>query len=103
MDGDFSRNERDTMLVILRKTLHFNKWNDRLAIHWLAKAVGVGQATIRKVLEQLEAKGLICVERSKGGRMNSTKKYNSFGLDTELITLVFHDWIKIKEEAGFML
>jgi len=103
MDGDFSRDERDLMLVISRKTLHFDKWYDHLSIHWLAGAVGMCQSKLRKTIKQLEAKGLVEVERSKGGRIDSPKKYSKFSLSDELIFIVVDDWHKIKEEQGFYI
>lgn len=101
MDGDFNRNERDTMLVIFRKTLHFDKPLDRLGIHWLSKSVGIGEHSIRKTIRQLEAKGLIKVERSKGGQVESSSRFNGFSLGDELILLVVREWVEVKREHGY--
>ncbi len=101
MDGDYPRNERDTMLVILRKTIHFNKWNDRLAMYWLTKATGINENTLRDTIKRLEAKGLINVDRSKGGRTSSTKKFHSFALSKDILLMLFDKWYQIKEENGF--
>lgn len=103
MDGDFSRDERDVMLVILRKTLHFDKWYDYLGIHKLSQSVGVGENKLRKTINQLEAKGLIEIERSKGGRIDSPKKYNKFSLADNLIFLVVDKWIQVKENNDFYI
>lgn len=101
MDGDYPRNERDVMLVILRKTIHFNKWRDRISMYWFSKAVGIGEPTLKNTLQSLEAKGLLNVDKSKGGRTSSVKKYNSFSLSNELLLMIFDKWYQIKEENGF--
>jgi len=103
MDGDFSRDERDVMLVIFRKTLHFDKWHDRLGIFWLSESVGVCQSKLRKTIKQLEAKGLIDVERSKGGRTDSHKKYSKFSIGGNFISMVVREWVQIKDENDFSI
>lgn len=103
MDGDFNRDERDMLLVISRKTIHFNKWYDRLGIYWLSKAIGIGQNKTREVIKQLIAKGLIEVEQSKGGRTESNKRFSKFSLSNELVFLVVDKWIKIKEKNNYFI
>jgi len=103
MDGDFSRDERDVMLVIFRKTLHFDKWHDRLGIYWLSESVGVCQSKLRKTIKQLEAKGLIDVERSKGGSTDSHKKYSKFSIGDNFIFMVVREWVQIKDENDFSI
>ena len=101
MDGDFSRNERDVLLVVLRKTLHYDKTTDYIGSYWLARDVGIGQQTLRKTIRQLEAKGLLFVKYSKGGRTTSEKKFHEFGLSQYLFDLVFNKWCEIKESNNF--
>ena len=96
MDGNFSRDERDVMLVIFRKTLHFDKWDDHLGIHWLSKSAGMCESKLRKTLKQLEEKSLIEIVHSKGGRRDSNKKFSKFSLSDELIFLVLDKWEEIK-------
>lgn len=103
MDGDFNRDERDVLLVVFRKTVHFDKWYDRLSIYAFSKAVGICQSKLRQTITQLEAKGLLEVDKSKGGRTDSTKKYNKFSLSKDLIFLVSDRWLEIKEENGYYL
>ena len=103
MDGDFNRDERDVLLVIFRKTVHFDKWYDRLGIYFLSKAVGVGQVKLRRTLTQLKEKGLIDIEQSKGGKTDSNKKFSNFSLSDNLIFLVADRWRDIKEDNGFDL
>lgn len=103
MDGDFSRDERDMLLVISRKTIHYNKWYDRLGIYWLSQAVGIGHNKTRQIIRQLEAKGLIEVEHSKGGRTESNKRFSKFALANDLVFLVVRKWIEVKEDNGFYL
>lgn len=101
MDGEYSRNERDIMLVILRKTIHFGKWSDRVAMYWLATATGIGEVTLRETLKRLEAKGLLNIVKSKGGRTASQKKFNEFSFSDELLTFIFEKWYIIKDKKGF--
>ncbi|MDM5264564.1 hypothetical protein PF327_10200 [Sulfurovum sp. XTW-4] len=101
MDGDFNRDERDVLLVIFRKTLHFDKWYDRLGIYWLSKAVGIGQNKLRQTLKQLEAKGLLEVEHSKGGRTNGNQKFSQFSLANDFIFLIVDKWLDIKMDNDF--
>lgn len=103
MDGDFSRDERDILLVIFRKTVHFDKWYDRLGMYWLSKAAGVGQNKLRNTLKQLKAKGLVEVEQSKGGRTDSSQRFSKFSLAKDLIFLVVAKWVEIKEDNGFYI
>ncbi len=103
MDGDFNRDERDLMLVIFRKTIHFDKWYDHLGIYWLSKAVGVCQSKLRATIKQLQAKGLIDVKRSKGGRIDSNKKFSRFSLSEDFIFLIVDNWRQVKEEQGFYI
>ncbi len=103
MDGDFSRDERDVLLVVFRKTVHFDKWYDRLAIYNFSTAVGICQSKLRQTITQLEAKGLLDVEKSTGGRTDSTLKYHKFSLSNDLIFLVSDRWLEIKEENGYDL
>jgi len=101
MDGDHPRNERDTMLVILRKTIHFNKWSDHIAMYWLSKAIGISESTLRETIKRLEFKGLLTITKSKGGRCSSAKKFHSFSFSDEFLLMIFDKWYTIKEENGF--
>lgn len=101
MDGDLNRNERDVLLVVFRKTIHYEKWADRIAMYWLTKATGISESTLRATLERLESKGLLDIKRSTGGKSKSAKKYNEFSLSTYLINSVYQKWTTIKLENGF--
>lgn len=103
MDGDFNRDERDVLLVIFRKTIHFDKWYDNLGIFHLSKLVGVSQNKLRSTIKQLEAKGLIEIEYSKGGRTDSANRFHKFSLENDFIFLVVREWTEIKEENGFYI
>lgn len=103
MDSDLTRNERDVLLVIFRKTLHYDKWYDRIGMYWLSKAVGIGDNTLRMAIERLESKSLIEVNRSSGGKSKSNKKYNQFSISTYWINSVFRKWEEIKLENGFTI
>jgi Fe2+ or Zn2+ uptake regulation protein len=101
MDSDLSRNERDVLLVIFRKTIHYEKWNDRISMYWLSKTVGISLTTLRVTLGRLENKSFIDVTRSTGGKTVSSKKYNEFSIHTYLVNMVFKKWEEIKLDNGF--
>ncbi|KAB7889734.1 replication protein [Poseidonibacter ostreae] len=101
MDSDLSRNERDVLLVIFRKTIHYEKWNDRISMYWLSKTVGISPTTLRVTLKRLENKSFIDVTRSTGGKTVSSKKYNEFSIHTYLVNMVFKKWEEIKLYNGF--
>ncbi len=102
LDGDFSKYEKFVLLVVLRKTLHFNKWSDRIAMHWLSKATGISLPKLRETIKQLEYKGLLDIKHSKGGRTSKKEKFNEYTLSDALIFKVFGEWYNIKEECGIL-
>ena len=101
MDSGFSQAERDMLLVVLRQTIHYNKWSDRISVHRLSQLVGVGTAKLRQTIKQLEAKGLLEIQQSKGGRTESALRFSKFSLSNELISIVAKYWLEIKWENGF--
>ena len=102
LDSEFSKYEKYVLLVVLRKTLHFNKWSDRLAMHWLSTATGISLPKLRETLKQLEFKGLINIKHSKGGRTSKRDKFNEYRLSDELLFKVFHSWYEIKDDNGIL-
>lgn len=100
MDSELSRNERDVLLVIFRKTIHFEKWRDRISMHWLSKAVGISDTTLRITLSRLEEKSLIEIKRSPGGKSNNSYKFNEFKINTYFTSMVMRKWEMIKVENG---
>lgn len=103
MDADLNRNERDVLLVIFRKTIHYEKWTDRISMYWLSKAVGISDTTLRAAIERLENKSFIDVVRSTGGKSTSSKKYNEFSIHTYFVNMVFQKWEDIKLDNGFSI
>ena len=102
LDSEFTKYEKYVLLVVLRKTLHFNKWSDRLAMYWLSKATGIGVSKLRETIKQLELKGLLEIKHSKGGRTSSADKFNEYSLSEQLLFKVFNDWTDIKEDYGIL-
>ena len=98
---NYNKYERDVMLVIFRKTLHFEKWEDRLSMNWLRTSVGISDNTLRATIKRLEAKNLIEIKRSQGGKCNSEKKYNKFSLSMYIIDAVYAKWLEIKDDNMF--
>jgi hypothetical protein len=103
MDAELNRNERDVLLVIFRKTIHYEKWTDRISMYWLSKAVGISDNTLRAAIERLENKSFIDVVRSTGGKSTSSKKYNEFSIHTYFVNMVFQKWENIKLDNGFTI
>jgi hypothetical protein len=101
MDTDFGRDERDVMLVIFRKTVHYDKWYDRLPIYHFSQLVGITEKKLKSTIKQLEAKSMIEVERSKGGRGCNESRFNMYSLSTDFVFLVAKEWRDIKENNGF--
>ena len=102
LDSEFTKYEKFVLLVILRKTLHFNKRCDRLAMHWLSKATGVGLTKLRETIKQLEYKGLVDINHSKGGRTSKKEKFNEYALSDNILSKVLHEWVGIKDELGIL-
>jgi len=102
LDSEFTKYEKYVLLVVLRKTLHFNKWSDRLAMYWLSKATGLSMVKLRETIKQLELKGLLEVKHSKGGRISSADKFNEYSLSEQLLFKVFNDWVDIKDDYGIL-
>ena len=85
MDLKISRNERDILIVIFRKTISSNKWSGRVSMYMLANDVGISDTTLRLTLNMIEAKKLIEINRSSGGKSEDDKKYNEFKLNISSI------------------
>lgn len=96
MDSDLQRNERDVLLVVLRKTIHYDKWTDKISMHWLGKAAGLSDNTLRTAVKELIKKDILNIKRSNGGKTKSPNKFNEFSLNDEFINIVFMKWINIK-------
>ncbi|WP_193151288.1 replication protein [Sulfurimonas sediminis] len=101
MDSNFLRNERDLLLVIKRKTLHFGKVSDHLSFSWLMKATGLKRVTLRNTINTAEQKGLITIKKSKGGRIDSATKYSEYRISSTMLQYVGKEWLKIKDGEGF--
>lgn len=85
MDLKISRNERDILIVIFRKTISNNKWSGRISMETLASDVGISDTTLRLTLNMIESKKLIEINRSAGGKSENDKKYNEFKLSVSSI------------------
>lgn len=103
MDSDFTRNERDMLLVIFRKTIHYDKWEDNLSKNWLIKAIGISENTLKITQTQLINKSLLVIKQSKGGRTKSPSRFNSYSIGSYLIDSVYTKWISIKENYNIPL
>lgn len=102
MDSDFLKEERMLLLVIYRQTLHYDKWRDTLSNYQLTQKTGLDIRKARSSAEQLEAKGILEVKRSKGGRGSVHDRSHQYELSTDFILLVFRKWLEIKEDGGMI-
>lgn len=98
MDTDYiDRDERDILLMIFRKTIHFNKWEDHLGVYWLSKNIGMGQDKLRRTIRSMEKKGVITVHYSKGGRVAHEKKFHRFSMHKKYVNKILEIWILSKQ------
>ena len=95
MDGDFDKLERDFILVIFRKTVHWNKWKDKVSAYQMQKALGVSNKTFYAVRERVLAKGFIDIEIAYGGHQGNL---NIYGISDELCSYSIKKWIAEKEK-----
>lgn len=101
IDSKSSAGEKLILSVIFRKTLHYDKWEDTIAMHWLSASVSICESKTRRIIKQLEAKGLITVTRSKGGKGNGAKRFHTFSLSNDFIFIIVDKWANIKGENNF--
>ena len=85
IDLDINKNTKSVLLYVLRKTLCFDKFEDRLSMYHLQQKLELSSSTLRKSIEIAEEKQLLKVTRSKGGDMQSNKRFNKFRLSDSLI------------------
>ncbi len=99
MDNEgLNKNELLLMLVIFRRTVHFNKWTDKISMNRLSKETRLGLNTLRKTIDSLRNKVLIAGNKSKGGRTQDIGKYNEFGFTIAFAHEVFLQFKEIREE-----
>jgi len=55
--------EAKIMLVLFRQTLGWKKRSEKMSVPQLALRAGAGESTVRRLMKDLEAKGLVAVER----------------------------------------
>ena len=101
IDMDISKNEKSLCLYILRKTLCFDKLDDRLSMYYLQKELQLSNATLRKTISLAEENDLIKVVRSKGGDMQSSKKYSLFRLSNNLLMNLIQFIEEVRETNDF--
>ena len=98
MDGDLLKEEKNVLLVISRKTLHYGKWVDYISNYQMVKMTGLYREILKRTISQLESKGIITVSKSSGVRGGVEEKLNGYSLSTDYIFLVCNKWLDYKEE-----
>ncbi len=99
-DKNFNRDERDILLVIFRKTTHFNKMWDRLSIQEISEISGLYEKKTKDILKRLESKAFIDVIHSKGGRGSSRERFNAYRLGLYLFDDIFKKYNQAKRDHG---
>ena len=101
IDSDINKHTKSIVLYVLRKTLYFDKLEDRLSMHHLHKKLELSPATLRKSIVIAEDDNLLKVTRSKGGDMYSNTKYNLFRLSDKLLIELIKYVDEIRELNDF--
>ena len=89
------------LLFILRKTICFDKIDDRLSMYHLQQKLEISPATLRKAIVIGEDENLTIVKRSKGGDMQSNTKYNQFRLSDKLLIELIEYVEEIRDDNDF--
>ena len=97
---DLNLYEKTIMNYILRKTLHFKKWTDRISMYKIKTDTQMSLAKVRQCLSSLEEKKLLKINHSKGGHTDGKSKWHEFSISDELLFKVFDSWVEEKEELG---
>ena len=100
-DKDFDRDERDLLLVVFRKTVHFNKQWDRISIAEFSQKAGPCEPRVRAALKRLQSKAFIDIKKSKGGRTSSRKRFNAYRLSVYLHDDVLKKYNSAKRDHDF--
>ena len=95
---NMSPKERVVAIMIYRQTIHFKKKWDRISIPRIMKISGMGRRKVIEIIEMLEGKAIIKVDRSKGGNTSTNhSKFHNFSISEELIQMVFWEWKEIMD------
>ena len=98
---EIDNNSKNLLLYILRKTLCFNKFNDRLAMYHLQKQLKISENTLRKTIKYCEENNLISIERSVGGKTSRKERFNLFRLHNDLLSDLIRYVEEIRENNDF--
>jgi len=101
VDMEVDKNIKSLLLYIHRKTLCFDKLQDRLAMYHLQKKLQLSELTLRKIIKEAEKKDLIKIERSAGGDMKSNKRFNLFMISPTLLSELIDNILEIRELNDF--
>ena len=101
-DKEFDRDERDVLLVIFRKTIHFNKQWDRISIRELSQKAGPCESKVRDAIKRLESKAFIDIKVSKGGRTESRKRFNAYRISMYLFNDVLKKYNSSKRDHDLL-
>ena len=78
----FPSGERQVLDVILRKTYGFNKKEDKIAFSQFTEGTGLSRRTVIYALQNLEAKRIILISKSRNKLLNNPNSYR-FNKDYE--------------------
>ncbi len=84
-DGNFDRDERGVLLVILRNTIFADRLWDILPIKELSERSGVSKRKTKEAIKRLEARSIIEADHSRSGA--SKKKFKGYRLSLHLLVV----------------
>jgi hypothetical protein len=101
IDMDTDNNTKNLLLFILRKTLCFDKLDDRLSMYLLSKQLKVSDKTLRNTVKTAQNDNLIKVVKSIGGHTKNSNRFNLFRLSDMLLMNLIEYIEEIRENNDF--
>lgn len=92
---NLTKNEREVLFVVLRQTLHFQKWSDSISLHFMSKSAMLSEKPLRKAIKQLEEKNFLEIEHSQGGK-NGKNRLNVYSFSDAFLTPIAAKTVAIK-------
>ena len=101
LDNEFDRDERDVLLVIFRKTLHYNKQWDYISVGELSYLSGASERKTKEAVKRLESKAFIDVRRYKGGRSQSRSRFNAYRISAYMYEDINNKYRSARRDHDF--
>lgn len=92
--------ERTILFYIFRKTIHFNKWADRISMFKIKQDTKMSLTKVRQSVRSLERKNLIAINKSLGGHTSEKTKWNEFSIAESFIFHIHELWEIERDSLG---